>query len=115
MAAFEKVIKAFITHDISFSINFMCVPYDVATFCNPSFLKMGVIPLTKLQSRTDFMHILRFYIKIQSIRFFFRSALLIWFTSGCHIFIVGNLGILCCLLKRTMHECNPAVVIIMLV
>ena len=35
-------------------------------------LKMVVIPLIKLQSSTDVMHILRFYIKIQSeIRFFF--------------------------------------------
>ena len=34
-------------------------------------LKMGVIPVTKLQSSTDVMHILRFYIKIESeIRFF---------------------------------------------
>ena len=32
------------------------------------FLKMGVIPETKLQSSTDVMHILRFYGKIESNR-----------------------------------------------
>ena len=48
MAAFEKVTKAFITHDISFSINFMCVPYDVATFCNPSFFLNGCYSFNKI-------------------------------------------------------------------